>query len=107
MLDLSGRVAFFLTGAILLATKTEISPFAKRRISRGRYRGGPKVEPAPLANLSRTAIFIIGSFILYTASAFGQMNTGEIAGQVKDPSGAAIPGATVVATQGATQQKFN
>jgi len=35
------------------------------------------------------------------------MNTGEIAGQVKDPSGAAIPGATVVATQTATQQKFN
>jgi len=35
------------------------------------------------------------------------MNTGEIAGEVKDPSGAAIPGAAVLATHTATQQKFN
>jgi hypothetical protein len=96
MLDLSGRVAWFLTGAVLLATNTETSAVSISKISRGR-----------VLNLSRTAISVIGFFILYTASAFGQMNTGEIAGQVKDPSGAAIPGATVLATQTATQQKFS
>jgi len=34
------------------------------------------------------------------------MNTAEITGQVKDPSSALIPGATVVATMAATQQKY-
>lgn len=33
------------------------------------------------------------------------MNTAEIAGVVKDPSGAIVPGASVLATQTATQQK--
>ena len=34
------------------------------------------------------------------------MNTAEITGQVKDPSGAIVPGAMVVATLVATQQKY-
>jgi carboxypeptidase family protein len=53
------------------------------------------------------AILLIGYLILSVTPAFGQMNTAEIAGQVKDPSGASIPGATVLATQTTTQQRFN
>src|ERR1700680_3656705 len=39
-------------------------------------------------------------------SAFGQMNTGEISGSVQDLSGSVLPGATVVAQQGQTLQRF-
>jgi outer membrane receptor protein involved in Fe transport len=53
------------------------------------------------------AILLLGALLLYTSPAFGQMNSAEIAGQVKDPSGASIAGAAVLATQTATQQKFN
>ena len=35
-----------------------------------------------------------------------QMNTGELAGSVQDPSGAVLPGATVLAEQAETGQKF-
>jgi hypothetical protein len=38
--------------------------------------------------------------------AFGQMNTGEISGSIQDRSGGALPGATIVAQQAATGQKF-
>jgi hypothetical protein len=51
------------------------------------------------------SIALAGFLILSATPAFGQMNTAEIAGQVKDPSDASIPGATVVATQTATQQR--
>jgi len=34
------------------------------------------------------------------ALASGQMNTGEISGSVLDPSGSALPGATIVALPG-------
>ena len=37
---------------------------------------------------------------------FGQMNTGEIAGSVQDALGGVLPGATVVAEQAQTGQKF-
>ena len=40
------------------------------------------------------------------AIALGQMNTGEIAGSVQDPSGAVLPDATLIAEQGETGQKF-
>jgi len=43
---------------------------------------------------------------LTLAFALGQMNTGEISGRVQDPSGSVIPGATVVAQQAKTSQKF-
>jgi hypothetical protein len=55
----------------------------------------------------RVAVIVIGSLILCITPAFGQMNTAEIAGQVKDPSGASIAGASVLATQTATQQKYS
>ena len=50
-------------------------------------------------------VALAGFFTLNAAPSFGQMNTAEVAGVVKDPSGASIAGATVVATQAATQQK--
>jgi hypothetical protein len=45
--------------------------------------------------------------LLTGSVALGQMNTGEIAGMVKDPSGALLPGATIVAEQTATGLKFS
>src|SRR5579864_111900 len=38
--------------------------------------------------------------------AWGQMNTGEIAGSVRDLSGGVLPGATLIVQQAATGQKF-
>jgi len=43
-------------------------------------------------------VAVLGSTTLLPAAAFGQNATGAIHGQVADPSGAVIPGATVVAT---------
>ena len=85
-----------MTGAALLATNTKIFSDPKCAIS-----------PGKRANLFCTAIALISSFVLCIAPARAQMNTGEIAGQVKDPTGASIAGASVVATHTATQQRFN
>jgi hypothetical protein len=52
-------------------------------------------------------VILIAVLILGETAASGQMNTAEIAGRVKDPSGASMAGAVVVATQTATQQKYN
>src|SRR5579864_6303960 len=46
------------------------------------------------------------ALLLFAVFAFGQMNTGEIAGSVQDPSGAVLPGASIVAAQAETGQKF-
>ncbi len=51
-------------------------------------------------------VALAGIFVLTASSAFGQMNTAEITGQVKDPSGAAVPNAAIVATEAGTQLKF-
>src|SRR5713101_4190243 len=45
-------------------------------------------------------------WLLSAAVVFGQMNTGEIAGTVKDQLGGVLPGATVIAEQAGTGQKF-
>src|ERR1700730_11884014 len=52
------------------------------------------------------AITLISSLMLSTPSAFGQMNTGELGGAVRDASGGFVPGATVVAEQTATGLKY-
>ena len=83
-------------GAVLGAKNTAILTPAK-----------PGFVLGPIAKHACIAILLIGALILYLPPAFGQMNTAEIAGQVKDPSGASIAGATVLATQTATQQKYN
>jgi hypothetical protein len=46
------------------------------------------------------------ALILGEAIALGQMNTGEIAGSIQDPSGAVLPAAALVAEQAETGQKF-
>ena len=46
----------------------------------------------------RRALQFSGAAMLLSSAAFGQNATGGIHGQVADPSGAVIPGATVVAT---------
>jgi len=60
-----------------------------------------------ITGIARLAAFLAGIAAIATAPALSQMNTAEIAGQVKDPSGAVIAGATVIATHVATQQKFS
>src|SRR5712671_6532471 len=82
--------------AVLCAKNAAILPSAKRGIMLG-----------PIVKYACIAILLIGALTLYLTPAFGQMNTAEIAGQVKDPSGASIAGAAVLATQSATQQKYN
>ena len=55
-----------------------------------------------MIRLSKLALVsLLGALAL-----FGQMNTGEIAGSVQDALGGALPGATVVAEQAQTGQKF-
>src|SRR5258708_3711049 len=53
----------------------------------------------------RLAVCAIGVWCL-AAGAFGQMNSGEITGGVKDPSGAVLPGATIVAEEAGTSLTF-
>jgi carboxypeptidase family protein len=59
------------------------------------------------AGIVLEAVILAGTMALITAPASSQMNTAAIAGQVKDPTNAVIPGATVVGTHVATQQKFS
>ena len=59
-----------------------------------------------MAGITRKLLLLSVAFGLFCIAAFGQMNTAEIAGQVKDPTGAVIAGAAVEATHIATQQKF-
>jgi hypothetical protein len=46
------------------------------------------------------------AFLLPAAAVFAQMNTAEITGVVKDPSGEVIAGAVVVAQNAATRLRF-
>src|SRR5277367_4635330 len=48
---------------------------------------------------------LLSLFALITGTAFGQAISGGLNGSVTDPSGAAVVGATVVATHTATGQK--
>ena len=60
----------------------------------------------PFTRALGVLVALAGIFLLAASSAFGQMNTAEITGQVKDPSGAAVPNAAIVATEAGTQLKF-
>jgi hypothetical protein len=46
-------------------------------------------------------------FLLAAQFAFGQVDVTAVTGTVKDPSGAAVPGATIVVTSGSTNAKYN
>lgn len=59
-----------------------------------------------LRNTLRASVYLAGVLALVGAPAFAQMNTGEIGGIVRDPTGAVILGATVNAVQSGTQLKF-
>jgi hypothetical protein len=60
-----------------------------------------------MTGILRRTIFLMGCAALAAINGFSQMNTAEIAGQVKDPTGAVIAGAAVDATHIATQQRFS
>src|SRR6202022_3537495 len=51
-------------------------------------------------------LLIIGALNLCATAAFGQMNTGELGGTVRDASGGVVPGASVVAEQTTTGLKY-
>ena len=46
------------------------------------------------------------TLLLAGSLAWAQMNTGEISGNVQDPSGSVFPGARIVAQRTETGQKF-
>lgn len=52
------------------------------------------------------AIFLTGVLLLSAAWAFSQMNTGEIDGVVRDPTGAVVLDATVTAVETSTRLKY-
>lgn len=56
-----------------------------------------------------SAVLLLGLLLLLTPAscAFAQINTGDIAGTVTDPTGAIVEGAAVVATNQNTQQRFS
>src|SRR5579885_1168632 len=49
---------------------------------------------------------LVAALLTVSEAAMAQMNTGEIAGSVHDPTGAALPGAPITATQNATRYQF-
>jgi hypothetical protein len=59
-----------------------------------------------MAKHACVAALLIGSLVLSATAAFGQMNTGELGGTVRDASGGFMAGAIVVAEQTATGLKY-
>jgi hypothetical protein len=57
-------------------------------------------------NPSRKMTIVVPLLLLSASLVFGQMNGGEIAGTVKDQLGGLLPGATILAEQTGTGQKF-
>ena len=53
-----------------------------------------------------TALFLAGLLAFLAAPAFSQMNTGEIDGVVRDPTGAVVLDATLTAVEAGTQLKY-
>jgi hypothetical protein len=62
--------------------------------------------PAQMQKHVCAMVLLVCSLIFYRTPAFGQMNTGELGGTVRDASGGFVPGATVVAEQTATGLKY-
>jgi len=54
----------------------------------------------------RPTIFLCAYLIFGAAFAFGQMNTGELDGIVRDPTGSVVPEAAVTAVESRTQSKY-
>jgi len=66
----------------------------------------PRLLPRS-AEQFRSAAMLVGLLLLNLTAAFGQMNTAEIGGAVKDPSGGAIAGASIVAEQSGTGLQYS
>ena len=58
-------------------------------------------------SIARISILAAGVLALAPANTLGQMNTGEIGGIVRDPTGAVIAGAAVTAVESGTQLKYS
>jgi hypothetical protein len=58
-------------------------------------------------DILRTAFFVAGILAFGAASAFSQMNTGEIDGLVQDPTGAVVPNASVSAVEASTHLEYS
>jgi hypothetical protein len=58
-------------------------------------------------DILRTAFFVAGILAFGAASAFSQMNTGEIDGVVQDPTGAVVPNASVSAVEASTHLEYS
>src|SRR5665213_1026325 len=59
-----------------------------------------------IGSIVRTAVFLSGFLTLAAAPGFTQMNTGEIDGIVRDPTGAVVPNANLAAVETETQLKY-
>jgi len=55
----------------------------------------------------RAGILLAGILVFGAASAFSQMNTGEIDGIVRDPTGAVVPDAVVTAVEAGTHLEYS
>jgi hypothetical protein len=54
----------------------------------------------------QTAVLLTGLIVLAALPGHGQMNTGEIGGTVRDPTGSVVLDATITAVEAGTQLKF-
>ena len=79
--------------------------FAENEESRRMAAGNPPLKRFPRSILA--AFLLAGAVLLMAGPVLAQMNTAEISGVVKDPSGSVIAGAMVVGTHVATQQRFS
>jgi hypothetical protein len=68
-------------------------------------RVGSHIVHRWITGIARLAIFLAGA-VVFAAPAFCQMNTGEIDGVVRDPSGGVIADATVGVVENSTQLKY-
>ncbi len=73
----------------------------------GVVKGAGSVACAALRGqiLSRRGL-LVSCLLLFPLAAFAQMNTANITGSVKDPSGAVVPGVRITAVQSATQRTY-
>ena len=90
------RRAGIVAGSIVGNVGWTAGPRVRKRIANGTAR----------ATRACTLLLIAILLSAGAGSAFGQMNTGEIAGTVIDPANATIEGAEVDAVNADTQQKF-
>jgi len=67
----------------------------------------PLFFPAFRARISKFALSCIAVLAIMSSPAFGQKDTGAIAGVVKDPSGAAVTGAKITITDVDRGTTFN